>query len=97
MECVGKKYLIQGELPKEEIKKGIILPVYGTNRDYGSFIGTIVGWGTGFTENEKKDLIPVGTKVIMDYSKNVEKIRLIMSEKNYYIYNPDDILAIIEE
>lgn len=97
MECVGKKYLIQGQLPKEEVKNGIILPVYGTNRDYGSFIGTLVGYGTGFTEQEKKDLIPIGSKVIMDYSKNVEKIRLIMSEKNYYIYNPDDILAIIEE
>lgn len=97
MECVGKKYLIQGQLPKEEVKKGIILPVFGTNRDFGSYIGTIVGWGTGFTQEEKKDLIPIGTKVIMDYSKNAEKIRLIMSEKNYYIYNPDDILAIIEE
>lgn len=97
MECVGKKYLIQGELPKEEVVNGIIVPVYGTNRDYGSFIGTIVGYGTGFTEQEKKDLIPLGSKVIMDYSKNVEKIKLIMSEKNYYIYNPDDILAIIEE
>ena len=97
MECVGKKYLIQGQMPKEEIKNGIVLPVFGTNRDFDSFIGTLIGWGTGFTEQEKKDLIPVGTKVIMDYSKNIQKIKLIMSEKTYYIYNPDDILATIEE
>lgn len=97
MECVGKKYLIQGQLPKEEVKKGIILPVYGTNRDFTSFIGTIIGYGTAFTKKEKKDLIPIGTKVIMDYSKNIQRTKLYMNEKTYYIYNPDDILAIIEE
>lgn len=97
MECIGKKYLIQGQLPKEEVKGGVILPVFGTNRDFGSYIGTIIGWGTAWTEEQKKDLIPIGSKVIMNYSKSVQKIRLIMGEKNYYIYNPDDILAIIEE
>lgn len=97
MECIGKKYLIQGQLPKEEIKKGIYIPVFGTNRDFGSYIGTIISYGTGFTEQEKKDLIPIGTKVLLDYSKKLQRIKLIMSEKNYYIYDPDDILAIIEE
>jgi hypothetical protein len=33
----------------------------------------------------------------MDYSKNINKIKLFLSEKVYYIYEPDDILAIIEE
>ena len=44
-------------MPKEEVKNGIVLPVFGTNRDFDSFIGTLIGWGTGFTEQEKKDLI----------------------------------------
>lgn len=98
MECIGKRYLIQAQLPKEEVtKEGFIIPVFGTNRDFGSYIGTLIGWGTGFTQEEKKDLIPIGTKVIMDYSKDVSKIRVIMNEKSYYIYNPEDILATIED
>lgn len=97
MECVGKKYLVQGQLPKEEVVKGIILPVYGTNRDFGSYIGTIIGWGTGWTQEEKKDLFPVGKKVVLNYKEKTNKIKLLMGEKNYYICEPDDFLAIIEE
>ena len=97
MECIGKKYLVEGELPKEEIKNGIILPVYGTNRDFGSYIGTVVGWGTAWTEQEKKDLVPVGSKIILNYTEKTNKVKLIMGEKNYYIIDQDDILAIIEE
>lgn len=97
MECVGKKYLVEGQLPKEEIKNGIILPVYGTNRDFGSYIGTILGWGTAWTEEEKKDLVPVGSKIIMDYSQKNQRTKLIMNEKNYYIIDPENILAVIEE
>lgn len=98
MECIGKRYLIQAQLPKEEVtEEGFIIPVYGTNRDFGSYIGTLIGWGTGFTQEEKKDLIPIGTKVIMDYSKDVSKVRVIMNEKSYYIYDPENILATIED
>ena len=98
MDCVGKRYLVQGQLPKEEVtKEGFIIPVYGTNRDFGSYIGTIIGWGTAWTQEEKKDLIPVGSKIILNYTEKTNKVKLIMGEKNYYICDPDDLLAVIEE
>lgn len=97
MECVGKKYLVEGELPKAETKNGIYIPVFGTNKDFGSYIGTVIGWGTAWTKEEKKDLIPIGTKIIMDYTDKNDKTKLIMGEKNYYIINPEHILAIIED
>lgn len=97
MECIGKKYLVQGEVPKAETKKGIYIPVFGTNREFGSFIGTIIGHGTGYTKKEKKDLIPVGTKIIMDYNEKSQRTKLIMGEKNYYIIDPENILATIED
>lgn len=98
MECIGKRYLVQGQLPKEEVtKSGVIIPVYGTNRDFGSYICTIIGWGTAWTDEEKKDLIPVGTKVILNYMEKTNKIKLIMGEKNYYICQPDDFLGILTE
>lgn len=55
--------------------------------------------GTGFTEDEKKDLIPIGTTVLMDYRKDVakDKIRLEFGESHYYIFNPEHILGIIED
>ena len=96
MECIGKKYLIQGQLPKAETKKGIYIPVFGTNREYGSYMGTVIGWGTGWTKKEQKDLIPIGSKIILNLEKT-DKVKLIMNEKNYYICDTDDILAIIEE
>lgn len=97
MECIGKKYLVQGQLPKPETKNGIYIPVFGTNKEFGSYIGTIIGHGTGFSKKEKKDLIPIGTKIIMDYSNKNQRTKLIMDEKNYYIIDPDNILATIED
>ena len=60
-------------------------------------MGKIVNYGSGFSEEEKKDLIPIGTKVLMDYNKNVKRTKLIIENKIYYIYNPENILGIIEE
>jgi hypothetical protein len=36
-------------MPKAETKNGIYIPVFGSNRDYGSYIGKIIGYGTGWT------------------------------------------------
>lgn len=98
MTSVGKTYLIEAEKPKEEIiDGGIILPQTGLTRQIIYYIGKIVNYGSGFSEEEKKDLIPIGTKVLMDYNKNVKRTKLIIEDKIYYIYNPENILGIIEE
>lgn len=98
MKTLGKTYLIEAELPKDEITEcGIILPVTGSSRDYEAYMGKLIDYGTGFTQEQKKDLIPIGSKVIMDYGKKAKRTKLLMNQKTYYIYNPEDILAIINE
>lgn len=98
MKPIGKTYLIDAELPKDEIKEGgIIIPITENKRNYEPFIGYIKQYGIGFTEKQKKELIPIGTKVILNYNKGVKKTKLFMDEKIYFIYNPEDILAIITQ
>lgn len=62
-----------------------------------SYIGTIIGWGTGWTEKEKKDLLPIGTKVILNYMEKNNKIKVLMGEKSYYICQIEDFLGILTE
>lgn len=98
MKSIGKTYLINIEIShKEETAGNIILPQTGLTRETIHYIGRIFDYGIGFTEEEKKTLIPIGTKVLMNYKKDVNRIKLIIEDKIYYIYNPEDILGIIEE
>lgn len=97
MKSIGKTYLIDAELPKDEIKEGgIIIPLTESKRNYEPFIGYIKQYGTGFTEKQKKELLPIGTKVILNYNK-CKRTKLLMDEKIYFIYNPEDILAVITQ
>lgn len=97
MKSIGKTYLIEVEKPKEEIINGIIIPQTATNRNSIFYIGKIIEYGIGFSEEEKKELIPIGTTVIMDYTKNAKHIKVILEDKLYYIYKPENILGIIKD
>jgi co-chaperonin GroES (HSP10) len=98
MECIGKRYLIECDPLTTETKDGIILPFFGNSRDYTTYRGTIIGWGTGWTKKEQKELVPIGSKIILNYKEQNDKIRLFIGEKSYYICKAEDILAtIIEE
>lgn len=98
MKSLGKTYLIRTEIPKEDItEEGIIIPMFGSNKEFETYIGYIMDYGIGWTQDQKKDLIPINTKVILDYSKHAKRTKLIMQDKVYYIYKPEDILAIIDE
>lgn len=97
MKSIGKTYLIEVEKPKEEIINGIIIPQTATNRNSIFYIGKIIEYGIGFSEEEKKELIPIGTTVIMDYTKNAKHIKVILADKLYYIYKPENILGIIKD
>ena len=99
MKSLGKTYLIKIEPQKEEVVGGIILPETASSNEIVYYIGRIYDYGIGFTEEEKTELIPIGTKVIMDWHKDVaqNKIRLVFGSDIYYIYEPKNILAIIEE
>lgn len=97
MKSIGKTYLIEVEKSKEEIINGIIIPQTATNRNSIFYIGKIIEYGIGFSEEEKKELIPIGTTVIMDYTKNAKHIKVILADKLYYIYKPENILGIIKD
>ena len=98
MKSIGKTYLIKIEEQKEEQIGGIYIP---QNASYESvyFIGVIADYGIGFTEDEISELLPIGTKVLLDYRKEVSqnKIRLHLDDNIFYVYEPENILAILEE
>ena len=97
MRSVGKTYLIKIEPQKDEYAGNILLPQTVSASQTIFYIGRIHNYGLGFTPEEMLDLIPIGTKVIMDWTKKAERIRLIFGEEMFYVYKPEDILAIIEE
>ena len=99
MKSIGKTYLIKIEDTKEETVGGIFIPELASRQTVIPYIGRIHDYGLGFTAEEIKDLIPIGTKVIMDYRKDHAdgKIRLIFGKEQFYVYKPENILAIIEE
>lgn len=98
MKSIGKTYLIKINEQKEEQIDGIYIP---QTASYESvyFTGIIADYGIGFTEEEKAELLPIGTKVLLDYRKEVSqnKIRLHLDDEIFYVYEPENILAIIEE
>lgn len=99
MKSIGKTYLIKIEDEAEEKVGDIFIPQTAMKTDVIPYIGRIHDYGLGFTEEEKKDLIPIGTKVIMDYRRDHAegKIRLIFGDEHFYVQLPKNILAIIEE
>jgi co-chaperonin GroES (HSP10) len=100
MKSVGKTYLIQVEMPTEEIVEGgIILPQTTSNDQLIHYIGTVIDYGLGFTEEEKKDLVPIGTRVIVDWKTKdaIGKIKLKLGQNTYYIYDPKYVIAMFVE
>lgn len=96
MKPVGKTYLLEAYPPKDQIVDGVYIPTFGDPTKMTYFIGKVIEYGTGFTDEQKQQLVPVGTTVIMDYTKNVHKTKLIMDGKVFYIYPVEGVLAIIE-
>jgi co-chaperonin GroES (HSP10) len=98
MKSLGKTYLVKIEDTQTEMEGGIYIPQTASRMNTIPYIGRIHDYGLGFSEEEKKDLIPIGTKVIMNYLKNAEgKIRLIFGKDQFYVQPVENILAIIEE
>ena len=85
MKSIGKTYLIKIEEQKEEQIGGIYIP---QTASYESvyFTGIIADYGIGFTEEEKVELLPIGTKVLLDYRKEVSQNHIPFL-KNYFLKN----------
>lgn len=99
MKSVGKTYLIKIEPQKTDYVGGIYLPQLASANQTIFYIGRIHDYGLGFSEDEIKELLPIGTKVILNWKTNdpIGKIRLNFGEDIFYIYKPEHILATISE
>lgn len=100
---IGKKYLIKCEVdhtPTHE-EDGIIVLNDSSVQDI-YWKGKIVAYGTMWTEEEKKDLIPIGKTVVFDYStpvqnKRLKSIKVAVGKDVYYLEDPDEILGVFED
>lgn len=99
MKSLGKTYLIKVEPQQPEYVGKIYLPQMVSAKETIFYIGRIHDYGLGFTEEEINDLLPIGTKVILNWKAKdpIGKIRLEFGEDIFYIYKPEHILATIEE
>lgn len=99
MKPVGKTYLIKIEKPKEEVCDGIIIPQTASDSQVIHYIGHIVDYGTGFTKKEISELVPIGSKVILDWKTKdpIGKVQIKFGPDIFYIYDPKYVIAVIEE
>lgn len=99
MKSIGRTYLIKCEVKSGiELINGLYIP---TNHDVDGisdifYQGTVISHGTGFTDEEIKNLVPIGTKVIFEY-KEKRGTKLIFGKNVYYIKYEDQLLGIVEE
>lgn len=97
MKPIGKTYLIEVNKNDgiEQLDCGLYIPNNSSVHDI-FYEGKIIGYGTSWTEEELKDLIPIGTNIIMDYtSKKGTKLQL--NEKILLIHESEQIIAIKED
>ena len=99
MKPIGKTYLIKCE-HKSEIKmeNGIYVPI---NFDVDEiedifYKGKVIAHGTGFSDEEIKELVPIGKTVVFEY-KEKRGTKMTIGKTTYYIKDEDQILGIIED
>ena len=77
------------------ITDGIYIPDNSSIHDV-YYEGTVVEYGTGWTKNEMKDLIPIGESIYFEYKQKCGT-KIVIGENVYYIHEPENILAIKEK
>ena len=97
MKPIGKTCLVECELPNNVEKEGLIYVVNDNDKlATGFWKGIIKEYGTLVTEDDLKDLPPIGTKVVMDITKKAA-IKLVLCGKILYVRNVDEIIGVIED
>ena len=95
-----KTYLVKlDKLDAYDNEGGIYIPNPTVEHQDG-WKGTIVEHGAGWTEEERKDLIPVGTRVVMSYGKDTSDgggRKLVIKQQVYLVRTEDNILGVIED
>lgn len=96
MKPVGKTYLIEVQKNNniEQLDCGLYIPSDTSFHDI-FYEGKIVDYGCGWSDDEIKNLIPIGTDIIMDYSSK-KGTKILLNEKIYFIHEEEQIIAIKE-
>ena len=97
MKPVGKTYLIKIKKHdhKDDNIDGILIPDNSSIHDL-YYEGIIKEYGCGWSEEEKKNLIPIGKTVIFEYKIKCGT-KIVLGEDIYYIHEEKNILAIKED
>lgn len=95
MKPVGKTYLIEAIKDRQSVINGIIIPdSFDTNDIF--YKGIVKAHGTAWTENEIKNLVPIGKKIFMKYGDK-KGLKIVIKDKIFYIHDEDHIIATIED
>ena len=93
---IGRTYLIECDPPESITNEGGIFVVNEVDKmKDGFWKGKVKAYGTLFTEEEKKNLVPIGSEVIMDVKKKAD-IKIVIKNKVFYVRKEDEILGVIE-
>lgn len=97
MRPIGKTYLIKcpDEDPISLEDRIYVINNVDKQKD-GHWKGVVAAYGNGFTDEEKKNLLPIGTPVVMNYTVKAE-MKLIIKNIVYYVRKEEDIVGVIEE
>ena len=97
MRPTGKTYLVKCDYDDGVQEQGGIFVVNSVDKRSDAFWrGRIIAYGTSFTDEETEGLLPIGTKVIMDYGRKA-KAKVIIGGSVCYIRDIDDIDGVIED
>ena len=97
MKPIGKTYLIEVQKKNdiEQLDSGIYVPNDNSFSDI-YYEGKVIGYGTSWTDEEIKDLVPIGKTVIFDY-KNKKGTKIQLVNRIMYIHEKEQVIAIKEE
>ena len=95
MKPIGKTYLIRCE--SERItKEGDIYVVNNVDTLTDIFWkGVVAGYGT-LVDEKKDDVVPIGTKVVVDVTKKGRE-KIIIKNVKYVVRDIEDVIGVIED
>ena len=95
-----KTYLVKLDKLEHFEDDGGVIVINESVENMISWKGTIAEHGAAWTEEERKDLLPIGTRIVMTYGKNsVDRggIKLDINDEVYMIRDADEIIGVLED
>ena len=97
----GKTYLVKLDKLEAYDNEGSIYLPNPTAEFQEGWKGTVVEYGAAWTDEEKKDLVPIGSRGVMTYGKENTHDKggkkLVIKQQVYLVRGAEDIVGIIED